>query len=160
MQTEDLNVAGRTLRHFLFRTVLGRILHLLINAAVIAQLMRMDWRYAWAAGAPAGPASSSQNQVAEQLSPLSLAKNQPLGSDLTLDGHALVPNADANASFTWFGPFSTLTGPTVSVFAPEGHHTVTVLVDGIGIPPSTHTLDVGVSACFGLSARAKPGKVQ
>ncbi|MCI0535158.1 MAG: putative Ig domain-containing protein, partial [Verrucomicrobiales bacterium] len=158
MVTEKRNGPG-TLRRFLLRTVPGRILHLLINAAVIAQLIRMDWRYAWAADGSVGEASSGQIPVAEQLLPLSVKKNQPLGSGLTLEGHSLVPDADPNASFTWFGPFPTITALGISFFSPEGLHTLTLFEDGLAGPSTARTLAVDVVTCFDLTARAKPGKV-
>src|SRR5262245_36319709 len=88
MGTHNINQSGM-LRRFLFLASPGKVPHLLISAFLIT----------WPAAAQA-----------DQLQSLSRTKNEPLGSDLTLDGHSLVPNADPNASFTWFGPFSTTTG--------------------------------------------------
>ncbi len=98
--------------------------------------------------------------VQASVAALTLVKNQPLGNTSTFDGNSVVPDAGPPASFTWFGPFASVVSPSPNLFLPEGHSILTLLVERPGFAPQVHQLAVDVGACFALSARAKPGKVQ
>lgn len=67
----------------------------------------------------------------------------PTSTPVTLSGSASDPDGDP-LTFTWTGPFGTLTGQTVNTTLPMGRHTITLTVsDGKGGTP-TDTLTVTV----------------
>src|SRR5262245_45831659 len=101
---------------FLFRSPLGRSLHVLINLCVILQFCSPQAQPTWAADTVVNALGLLQPEAAlpPNISSLALLKNHPLGRTVVLDGHSLVPASDPNASFTWFGPFPTVTGPGFS----------------------------------------------
>ncbi len=161
MQSQELS-STIIFQRFLSRTALGRVMHAFINWCVILQFCSPQAQPTWAADAVVNALGQLQSQTTAQADPLtlSLVKNQPLGHATTLDGPALAPDAGPQAAFTWFGPFGSVVDPTPSLFLPEGHSTLTLLVEKAGSPPQSHQIAVDVAACFALSARAKPGKVQ
>ncbi len=69
----------------------------------------------------------------------------PGGAQVTLDGSGSTDPNDDPLTFTWTGPFGTVTGEVRTVVLPLGTHTITLVVDdGRGLTDSD-TLEVAVT---------------
>ena len=98
--------------------------------------------------------------VADAGGDRSLVKNRPGGSSVLLDGLASFDPDGDPLTYQWYGPFVTTSGATPAVIIPEGTYSVSLAVDdGTGRSP-VDTATLAITPCFGLTARAKSGKVQ
>lgn len=97
--------------------------------------------FAWTAANASPVANAGADQTVDLV--------DPIGRVVTLDGSASHDPDGDPLSFTWTGPFGTMTGAVISPTVPEGVHTITLTVsDGHG-GTATDTVTVTVKAIDG-----------
>ncbi len=84
-----------------------------------------------------------------------VTKNQPFGSLLTLDGTVPHDPPFGALSYQWFGPFNPLSGPTPTMYVPEGQSTISLLVSDASVGSSQSDITVSVVPCFVPEVRSK-----
>ena len=82
-------------------------------------------------------------------------KNQPMGSEVILDGSQSSHDEGIDLHFEWYGPFPKATGQNPVVVIPEGTYTISLSVnDGISRSEIDEAVII-VEPCFDVIVRAK-----
>ena len=89
-----------------------------------------------------------------------VTKNTVSGSYVLLDGSRSTDPDGDSLSHTWYGPFSTKTGPRHVVHVPEGRYTVSLMVRDTTSVTSLDTITVTVEPCLNLTVTAVSGSAE